>query len=139
MKKIKKEPIQIGIAPTPEHKVLLKLAHEAVVDNIQLTNSTIDKIFTFSLTLLSISFFILEKYIVSKTIQTIVISLFLLAFLISFIGILPYSRIVSTSDIEDIQAFVKETMQYKNFFLYTSFGLIILALLLILFSFIFNV
>jgi hypothetical protein len=120
-----KKKIQKGLAPTSKQLSLLKFVENSTQDNINIANSTIEKMFTFSLLLLSGCLFILDKYIISKEIRLIIITGFLLAFFISFVGLLPYEKDIDKTDVEEIEEYINKTLNHKRLFIYLSFGIIV--------------
>jgi|JI10StandDraft_1071094.scaffolds.fasta_scaffold133900_3 hypothetical protein len=130
-----KKKIQKGLAPTSKQLSLLKFVENSTQDNINIANSTIEKMFTFSLLLLSGCLFILDKYIISKEIRLIIITGFLLAFFISFVGLLPYEKDIDKTDVEEIEEYINKTLNHKRLFIYLSFGIIVTAILIIMIGF----
>jgi len=127
----KNEEVLQGQPLTESDLFYLEWGKETVKKNITLANEILKTIITLSTGLLGASI-IFDKIVENEILRLFVLLSFFAALVISFLGVLPYEKVIKLSEPGNIKSHKRNALQHKRIYLWSSSFSIILGFSLII-------
>jgi len=110
--------------PTPEETFYADWARESIRHNLDLANDILRQLITLNTALLGGSVLFLDEHLVPSPLRFLAILSFLVALILSFLGVLPYEGQVDIRNITAVREHKQKAFRHKHAFLwYSAFGM----------------
>jgi hypothetical protein len=124
---LKGSPVLEATTPSEEEKFYIEWGRETIKNNLIFANEVLRELVTLNSALLGGSIAFLDDTMLDPTLKPIVVALFLLSLIVSFLGIMPYESFVDLRVPDQIQQHKRRALRWKRRFLWTAGGLIALS------------
>ncbi len=119
----KRQPIK-GTPPLEDEEFYVLWGRETLKNNLAFTNDVLRQLVTLNAVLLGGSIAFLDDSLVDSTFKKVIILLFFLSLVFSFVGMMPYGHSVDLRLPEDIRRHKEFAFKLKRYFLWTAGALL---------------
>ncbi|MGH7802415.1 MAG: hypothetical protein ACREOW_17610 [Thermodesulfobacteriota bacterium] len=126
------ESIISGRQLTEEEKFYVAWGRESLKNNLILVNEVLRQLLTLSSALLGGSIIFIDEKIMDSHAKVVIIFLFLLSLVVSFLGMLPFEGSIDPRNPLLIKQHKEAALKWKRFFLWTASVLLISGFVLAL-------
>jgi hypothetical protein len=122
-----------GQKPTEDDLFYLDWGRESIKNNLKNTNDILKQLITISTAVLGLTI-VFENIIKHDSLRIVVLFLFFLSLIISFLGILPYGKKIQINSAEEIKEFKSKALKTKRLYIWFSGGMILSGFAVIIIS-----